>query len=76
MLWINKINNNIDLYAFFVITENEDTITCELKGVITGKKLHAKPRRQRQPQFKFPCIYAEQDELISWEEFKKNEINI
>lgn len=76
VLWINKVNNNIDLYAFFVITENEDTITCELKGVITGKKLHAKPRRQRQPQFKFPCIYAEQDELISWEEFKKNEINI
>ena len=71
VLWINKINNNIDLYAFFVVKENEDTVNCELKGVITGKNLHAKPKRTRQPQFKYPCIYVEQEELISWEDFKK-----
>ena len=71
VLWINKINNNIDLYALFVVTEKEETVTCELKGVILGKKLHAKPKRSRKPQFKFPCIYAEQNELISWEKFIK-----
>ena len=57
------------------MTENKETVICELRGVITGKELHAKPKRPRQPQFKFPCIYAEQDELISWEEFKNNEFS-
>ena len=69
VLWIDKINNNIDVYAFFVVKEEESVVRCTLKGIIKGKELHSKPRRHRR-QFKFPCIYAEQNELSNWNTIK------
>ena len=67
VLWIDKVNENIDYYAFFVVRENEK-VECELVGVIEAGVLHSKKPSHRK-QFKFPCIWAEQGELTDWSEF-------
>jgi len=67
LLWIDRVNENVDFYAFMIVSE-EDPITCRLAGVISASVLHSK-KPTHPPQFKFPCIVAEQEELTPWGEF-------
>tara|TARA_B100000902_G_scaffold391133_1_gene441293 strand:- start:523 stop:1062 length:540 start_codon:yes stop_codon:yes gene_type:complete len=67
-LWIDQINKNIDYYVFMVVSE-DNPVRCRLAGVIEASVLHAKDK-SHPPQFKFPCIVAEQSELTPWEEFR------
>ena len=70
VLWIDKINENIDYYVFFVVTNHPDKAVCKLKGVIKASVLHSiEPRNRR--QFKFPCIFVEQQELTPWGKFEE-----
>ena len=71
VLWIDKINQNIDYYVFFVVTNQTDRVVCKLRGLIKATVLHSKGARHRK-QFKFPCIYAEQEELTPWWVFERS----
>ena len=66
VIWIDQINENVDYYAFVIV--DEDDWNCEIVGVIHADDLHNKEPRYRK-NFKFPCKWAEQEELTSWEDF-------
>ena len=70
VLWIDKVNKSVDYYVFYVVKELDDTVQADCKGVILAEDLHSKPMVHRK-QFKFPCMFADQNELIPWIDFIK-----
>ena len=66
VIWIDQIKDNVDYYALVIVSE--DDWECEVAGVIHADDLHNKEPRYRK-NFKFPCKWAEQEELTSWEDF-------
>ena len=75
VIWIDQPNTNVDYYALVLVSlpteykKNElpSEVTCEIAGIISADNLHSKETRYRK-NFKFPCRWAEQQELLSWKE--------
>mgnify|MGYP003124014442 CR=1 FL=1 len=70
VIWIDQPNKNVDYYALVLVylPENDEDVICEIAGIISADNLHSKEPRYRK-NFKFPCRWAEQEELLTWDEF-------